>query len=267
MKEKCIPFYLDNNSCNLPFYLVKDSKGNDVIYINEKNMIYTNACNNDINRQLTLFTEFFNFGICSIYKVNKEVSIIKQFINNDIIWYISKKNEFIKIYENKYDHMEGVNIHFNSKYLCLTSYEYGDFIPDVFFGYDLTCNKQLDCNDYNTSSNLYKSLVEIRRCRFDVIISILKGEILTKDSDRIFRFMSFILDKKIDNNNYKDYISVAKEYVLKKYPNILEMDIDDINNIEDKNKEYGINCFCFNRIDRKIDDLKYVDNKVKIIRK
>ena len=42
MKQKYIPFYLDNNSNNLPFYLTKDKRGNDVIYINYKNMIYTN---------------------------------------------------------------------------------------------------------------------------------------------------------------------------------------------------------------------------------
>lgn len=265
MKEKCIPFYLDNNSCNLPFYLIKDSKGNDVIYINEKNIIYTNTYNNDINSQLTLFTKYFNLGICSIHKVNNDVSIIKQFINNDIVWYISNKEDFIKIYEDKYDHLEGVNIHINSKYLCLTSYEYGEAIPDVVSGYDLTCNKQLDCNDYNTCSNLYKSLVEIRRCRFDVIISILKGEIITNDSDRLFRFMSFILDKKIDDNNYKDYISIVQNYILKKYSNLKELDIDNIDNLDDKSKQYGINHFYFNRIDKKIDNLKYVDNKVKII--
>ena len=267
MNEKCIPFYLDNNSCNLPFYLIKDSKGNDVIYINEKNMIYTNTRNNDINRQLTLFTMCFNHGICSIYKVNNDVSIIKQFINNDIILYISTNNDFVKIYEDKYDYSEGVNIHFNSRYLCVTLYEYGEAIPDIVSGYDFICNKHLDCNDFYTSSNLYKSLVEIRRCRFDVIISILKGEILTKDSDRLFRFMSFILDKKIDNNNYKDYISIAKKYIIKKYPDLLDINIDDISNLEDKSKEYGINYFCFNRIDKKIDNLKYIDNKVKMSKK
>ena len=264
MKTKCIPFYLDNNSCNLPFYLIKDSKGNDVIYINDSNMIYTNAKNNDIDRQLTLFTKCFNHGICSIYKVNENVSIVKQFIKNDITWYISNKDDYFKIYEDKYDHLEGVNIHFNSKYLCLTSYEYGEAMPDVVAGYDLTSNKLLDCNDYNTSSNLYKSLVELRRCRLDVIISILKGEILTKDNDRLFRFMSFILDKKIDNNNYKDYISVCQNYVLEKYPNLLELDISDIDNLEDKSKEYGINHFYFNRIDNDIEDLKYVKGKEKI---
>ena len=263
MKTKCIPFYLEDNSCCLPFYLTSDYRGNDIIYINDTNMIYTNTKNNDINRQLTLFTKFFSKGICSIYKVNDEVSIVKQLINNDITWYISNKDEFIKIYKDKYDHLEGVNIHFNSKYLCLTSYEYGEAMPDVVAGYDLTSNKLLDCNDYNTSSNLYKSLVELRRCRFDVIASILKGEILTKDSDRLFRFMSFILDKKIDNNNYKDYISIVKNYVLQKYPNLSELDINDIDDFEDENKEYSINHFYFNRIDKNIEDLKYVKGKEK----
>ena len=47
----------------MPFYLIKDSKGNDVIYINDNNMIYTNTMNNDIGRQLTLFTKCLNMNV------------------------------------------------------------------------------------------------------------------------------------------------------------------------------------------------------------
>ena len=267
MKTKCMPFYLDNNSCNLPFYLIKDSKGNDVIYINDNNMIYTNTKNNDIGRQLTLFTKCFNHGICCIYKVNDSVSIVKQFIKNDITWYISNKNDFIRVYQDKYDHLEGVNIHYNSKYLCLTSYEYGEAMPDVVAGYDLTCNRVLDCNDYNTASNLYKSLVEIRRCRFDVILSILRGKIMTKDSDRLYRFMSFILDNKIDDSNYLDYIYEVKNYVLEKYPSLNDLNINDNYDLNEKNKEFGINYFYFNRIDKDIKSIKYLDKNEKIIKK
>ena len=76
--------------------------------------------------------------------------------------------------------------------------------------------------------------------------------------------MSFILDKKIDKDNYKDYISVCQNYVLEKYPYLSELDINDIDNLEDKSKEYGINHFYFNRIDKNIEDLKYVKGKEKI---
>ena len=138
---------------------------------------------------------------------------------------------------------------------------------DVFFGYDLTCNKQLDCNDYNTSSNLYKSLVEIRRCRFDVIISILKGKILIDDSDRLFHFMSFILNTKITDDNYKDYLLIARNYILSKYPNLEDIDIkEDIELIKNNSKEYSINHFYFNRIDKNIDNLKYIKNNEKVIK-
>ena len=92
MKQKYIPFYLDNNSNNLPFYLTKDKRGNDVIYINSKNMIYTNTKNSNIGQQLNLFTRCFNQGIYSLYKVNDELSLVKQFINNDI--FIKKFEEF-----------------------------------------------------------------------------------------------------------------------------------------------------------------------------
>lgn len=262
-----IPFYLDNNSNNLPFYLVKDSRGNDVIYINDKNMIYTNCKTNNLGQQLNLYNKCFNQGICSLYKINDELSVVKQIINNNIVWHINTNDDYYKIYEDKIDHLEGINIHFNSKYLCLTSYEYGEAMPEVVAGYDIEKSKLLDCNDYNTSSNLYKSLVEIRRCRFDVITSILKGKIFIDDIDRLFHFMSFILDIKINKTNYKDYLLITRNYILSKYPNLEDIDIkEDIESIKSSSKEYSINHFYFNRIDSDIKDLKYIKNNEKVIK-
>ncbi len=264
MKTKYIPFYLDNNSNNLPFYLIKDKRGNDVIYINDKNMIYTNTKNSNIGQQLNLFTRCFNQGIYSLYKVNDNLSIVKKFINNDVSWYINTNDDFIKIYSDFIDHLEEVNIHFNSKYLCLTSYEYGEAMPEVVAGYDIANNKILDCNDYNTANNLYKSLVEIRRCRFDVIYSILKGEILIEDKDRLFCFMSFIMDEKITDNNYQEYMNIIKNYILKRYPLLCDINLDSIDDIKEYSKGFGINHFYFNRIDTDIPDLKYISNKTKV---
>ena len=107
----------------------------------------------------------------------------------------------------------------------------------------------------------YKKLVEIRRVRLDVLISIINNKILIKDRVRLYRFLSFIMNKEIDKNNYKDYLDEAREYVLSKYPNLLDI---EINNIDDKNKDYGINYFYFNRIDEDITDLKYLSNKSKV---
>lgn len=264
MKEKCIPFYLDNNSSNLPFYLTKDTNGNDVIYINDKNIIYTNTKNNQLGQQLNLFIKCFNQGICSIYKINDSVSIIRQFINNNINWYINTSDNIINVYSDYIDQIETINIHYNSKYLCLTSYEYGECVPDVVAGYDLTNNKLLDCSDYNTMNSLYRNLVEVRRCRFDVIASILTGRLVINDINRLFRFMSFILDRSIDDSNYKEYMKITRDYVLEKYPKLNELDISNIKNIDEYSKEFGINYFHFNKMDEDIKDLKYVENKTKV---
>lgn len=258
---RCIPFYLDDNSNNLPFYLIKDEHGNDIIYINEKNMIYTNSKNNKIGQQLNLFTMCFNQGICFFYKVNDKTSIVKQINNKNMSWYINTNNDFVKIYEDSFDHIEGVNIHFNSKYLCLSSYEYGEACPDVVAGYDLTNNKFLDCNDYNTQNSLYKQLVEIRRCRFDCIASIIKKDLLVSEPDRLYRFLSFIFNINIDENNYKMYLDKAEDYIISKYPELKNI---DLSNIDCMNKDYGINYFSFNRMDEDITNLKYLRNKTKI---
>lgn len=262
LKTQCIPFYSDNNSSNLPFYLLHDRRGNDVIYINEKNIIYTNQKNSEINEQLNLYEKCFNRGICYSYKINKQLSVIKKQIGKDIYWYLLNGNDQLGIYQTKYDNLEDIRIHFNNKYFCLASTEYGDCIPNIVAGYDINKKQLLDCSDYKTENILYKYLVEARRCQFDCICSILSGKMFIEDEDRLFYFLSFIFDKQINQHNYKEYLSIARNYILQKYPKLKNLKIPfDKLKIQEQNKNFGINYFYFNRIDKNIDDLKYFDNK------
>jgi len=253
--NSCIPFYTENNSHNLPFYLLKDKNKNDVIYINKENIIYTNEKDIDMSRQILLYNCCLECGICYVYKINDNISIIKKVKYNDTYYYLcNNKNEFYIYYQDNRGDDE-INIHSNGNYLCLTSNEYQDYIGDIVFGYDLSNNKLLDYNDPITCSNIYKYLIEVRRCRFDCIYSIIKGSCYVKDKNILYNFLSFILDYNVNGKNYHNAMIKARKIVLERYPNI---DNVIINSVEDINNIYNINKFCFHRSCSKIKNLKYI---------
>lgn len=263
LRKQCIPFYSDNNSSNLPFYLSKDTRGNDVIYINDQNMIYTNQKGLEINDQLNLYEKCLNQGICYYYKIDKELAIIKKQINKDIHWYLLNGTDQIGIYNTKYDNLEDIKIYFNDKYFCLTSMEYGECMPSIVAGYDITQKKFLDCSDYKTENSLYKSLVEVRRCRFDCICSILSGKLLLEDEERLFNFLSFILNQQVNHENLRESLSISRDYILHKYPDLSQINVYfDKSEIEKQSENFDVGHYYFNRMSKKLEELKYLNNKV-----
>ena len=263
LKTKCVPFYADNNSSNLPFYLLQDVRGNDVIYINKDNMIYMNRKDIDLKDQIFMYSKCFNKGICFAYKINNDLTLLKQQQDKNIYWFLLDRENQLGIYHNYFDNLEEVNFHFNDNYLCITSTEFGDCIPNVVAGYDIKNKEILDCRDFSTTNNLYKAIVEVRRCRFDCIYSILEEKVLLEDKNRLYKFLSFILNKDVNDNNITRSLKEAKPYVLKKYPKLSKFKIrNDIETVREKSKNFGLNYFYFNRIDKEIDNLKYQKNKV-----
>ena len=140
--------------------------------------------------------------------------------------------------------------------------EYGDCIPTVVAGYDIKNRKILDCDDFSTANNLYKAIVEVRRCRFDCIYSILSGKVLVEDVFVLYNFLSFILNMQVNDDNIKKSLKEARSYILKKYLKLKSIRINDDVETVVKNKNFEINYFYFNRIDQEIDNLKCKENKV-----
>ena len=254
-----IPFYLDNNSSCMPFYLLNDVRGNDVIYIGKNNLVYLNDKDYPLSYQILLYQLCLDKGLCFAYKINDNTTLLKKQKDNKVSYSVLNNATQKSLYKGYFDNLEQLRIHFNDKYICLTSTEYGDYYEKVIAGYDIEKAKLLDCNDYKTSSQLYEALVENRRCRDDLINSILKEKVLIKDKSRLYNFLSFILNEEINDKNVLDALTKAKSYVLERYPEVL-----DINKKEDKNKdkENDIKFFQFNRIPKKISNLKYKENKV-----
>ena len=220
--NNCIPFYTENNSHNLPFYILKDKNKNDVVYINKTNIIYTNSKNIDLSKQILYYNYCLDKGLCYVYRINDDVNIIKKVINNDAYYFLcnNEKEYYIYYHDNRWD---------------------------IVFGYDINKHKLLDYNDPTTNTNMYKYLIDIRRCRFDLIYAIVNDKNYVKDKRLLYNFLSFILDTNIDEENYVLGLPMAKKMILNQYPNI--ENIDDI---------YDINKFCFHRDCKKIKNLKYI---------
>ena len=123
-----IPFYTENNSHNLPFYLLKDKNKNDVIYINNNNIVYTNSKGIDISKQILYYNLCLNKGLCYVYRVTDDVNIIKKVINSDVYYFLCNNQEeyYIYYHDNRWDNE--INIHANGNYLCLTSNEYQYYV-------------------------------------------------------------------------------------------------------------------------------------------
>ena len=242
-----IPFYTENNSHNLPFYLLKDKNKNDVIYINNNNIVYTNSKGIDISKQILYYNLCLNKGLCYVYRVTDDVNIIKKVINSDVYYFLCNNQEeyYIYYHDNRWDNE--INIHANGNYLCLTSNEYQDYVGDIVFGYDLDKHKLIDYNDPATNSNMYKYLIDIRRCRFDLISSIINNKEYSKDKNILYNFLSFILDTNINEQNYVYGMLEATKIILNQYPNI--------NNIDNV---YDVSKFYFHRNCKKVKNLKYI---------
>ena len=58
--------------------------------------------------------------------------------------------------------------------------------------------------------------------------------------------------------------NTIKNYILKRYPLLCDINLDSIDDIKEYSKGFGINHFYFNRIDTDIPDLKYISNKTKV---
>lgn len=261
MLEEIELFVKEDNSSNLPFYIIKDEYNNDVIYINDNNKIYMNDVNTNISEQIFMYKNLYKLGICSISKVNKDLYIVKQYDNKIINWSLLNKDGNINIYSNLLNNKEEINFYFNDKYLCLTTCEYGEYLPNIMVGYDIKENKFLDCDDYKTTQYLRKYLVEYRSYRYEFICSVLNNAIPKEHYDLLYNFLGFILDKDINENNLEESRLEGINYILDKYPIFNSLIQDDNVNLDLKKKFLKQNYIYLNRKSNGIENLKYL-NKV-----
>ena len=151
---------------------------------------------------------------------------------------------------------------YNSKYITVVERDYDYPINDVVAAYDIIEDKQIDCTDYHIRQELCDSVVNYKRCLYDVVASILTNQILMIDKQRLFSFMSFLTNRHIDDDNYEQYTQLIKEYIIHNYPGFKDHNIDTNKKlIMELNSIYGINYFKFKKIPYTIDNISYLQDK------
>lgn len=253
LKTQYVPFCLDNNSSNLPFCTLKDNRANDIIYINNNNLIYTNSRNTKLNEQIHLYSHYFDAGISFVYKINDDLSLLKSTHNKETIWTFLNDNEKIELHRKYFDNLSNTQIHFNDKYVCLANFEYGSSVPEVVAAYDIEKNALLDCSDYNTKNELYKNIVEARNFDKNVILSILNGKNMCKEKD-LENALSFLLNKEVNDKNLEDALAEALQYIKLEYEKLNNLDLTPDLDI--------LSRLYFKRKPKEIDIKKEKQNKV-----
>lgn len=243
--------YIKEDSCCLPYVIKRDEFGFDVIIFNNKK-IPLNKKNSSVNYQISIYNnciddyEYKSFEIIdNIYVFIKYINYPNKIVGNfNIIdnGNIINLNTFINDDKNVY------SLSCNDKYIVMIKSDLEYIDKQIIEAYDIDNKKMIDCNNYNNIELLMKYVVNKKRCSKEILEKILNNNI-DIDDYLVYDFLSYLNDKKIDNNNYKDYIDVSCKYILNCYPNIYNKDLE---------------IYTFNTINHTINNLTYIENKKKI---
>ena len=257
--------YIKEDSCSLPYDIIKDDFGCDVIKTNNKT-IPLNIKNSDLNYQLTIYNICCDEYDYKAFKVTDNIYVFIKYtdyhhriygnfniIDNNNIIYLSC---FINDDENVY------SLSFNKQYIVLIKSDLDYLDKEIIEAYDIKNKKKIDCDNYNNIEELMNNVVNKKRCRFDVIYSILTGKMLNNES-RVYDLLSFLNKVNIDKHNYQKFLDISRKYILSIYPEINKL-IINYNGLYNYMQQYNLNYFLFNPIDTTIQNLTYIEDKKKI---
>lgn len=266
MKQKFFPFFRDDNGSNLPFFIKKDKKGNDVLVVNGQNSIPLNKKNTDLNYQMAVYNEIVLNKETLGYELKANLYLVlntkyyEKYSETDLK--IIHDNKTVNICSYVQDDNNKVYISNNDYYIVVSTYDCKFPVKDIISIYDIKEKKLVDCTDFATANNIYDSVTKHRRCSYDVIASIITESILIPDKQRLYEFMSFLTGYKIDDGNYFFVAPYVKEYILYKYPEFRDQKISkNINKVYKLNDKYGFDYFTFKPIDYKFENLKYITDE------
>ena len=263
-----VPYVREDNSCTLPYYIKKDENNYDILVIGEKE-IPLNICNSDINYQTTIYNKCFDDYQYKTYQVTNNVYVLYRYLENNYITtgYISvlvNNNEYYLCdFEN--NDREIYDIIFNNKYIVVYKSDSEYYSREISEGFDIEHEKLIDCTDSKNYKGLLDNVVNKKRCRFDTLISILKGKISEINKERVFDVLSFLVGYEVNVKNYNDILFISQQYILNNYPELLSIDLNLTDEeIRLQTINYGLSYFKFNPINHTIQDIKYKQNKVKV---
>ena len=263
--NKIYPYIREDNCSNLPYCLKKDVKGNDIIVVNNEEILL-NEENTDLDYQITIFNNYVVGNKYISYILAPKIYLLYEYneINNKKIGNIKIIDngrinsicEFVNDDEYVYTHIS------NDIYVAIIKYDSEYYSKEIIDGYDLINHQVIDCDNVKTNQSLLYNLVNRKRCRFDVIVSIITGKI-NNNKNRLLDVLSFLLGYKVNDSNYDISLLLAKDYILYNYPELKHICLDSID-IKEKSIDYGLSYFSFNPINHSIKDIKYKNKQKKL---
>lgn len=199
------------------------------------------------------------------YTIKEGLYLIR---NNNSYSIKQNENELIELYSNE-DMDSYIFFSYNNKYIVIWETYYDCPITTVLAAYDIENKKIIDCSNSYTNKELVEGVVKKQRCMYDVVASILMDTELMIDKNRLYNFMSFIINKRVNESNFHKYTSIIKDYIISCYPELESQKIyTNKKELLALNEQYGIDYFIFNQMEHNIDGLKYIKNNefVKIIK-
>lgn len=168
----------------------------------------------------------------------------------------------VELYSEEEDVSKILSFSYNNKYVVVWESYYDCPIINVLAAYDIEKERKIDCSDNYINDKLIDSVVRIRRCMYDVVASIILDEELMVDKYRLYSFISFIINKTVDESNFHEYSPIIKEYILNKYPELNNQKIyTSKKDLIIMNEKYGIDYFVFKKMEYNIEGIKYIKNK------
>jgi hypothetical protein len=168
----------------------------------------------------------------------------------------------VELYNEEEDVSKILSFSYNNKYVVVWESYYDCPIINVLAAYDIEKERKIDCSDNYINDKLIDSVVRIRRCMYDVVASIILDEELMVDKYRLYSFISFIINKTVDESNFHEYSPIIKEYILNKYPELNNQKIyTSKKDLIIMNERYGIDYFVFKKMEYNIEGIKYIKNK------
>lgn len=263
-----MPYLKEDNSCNLPYIIKKDQNNCDVLVTIGK-QIPLNLIDTTLNYQLAVYNNCLDEYQYKAYQVMNDIYILLRYRENKYV--VSGQIDIIdhgdvyKLCDFENNDTDVYNISYNKNYIVAYRSDPECYTKEIVEAYDIKTKKMVDCNDCNSVNGLLDNVVNRRRCRFDIIVSILTGKVTDENKGRMFTFLSFLTKEYITENNYYDILLKSREYILNCYPELNNVNLNvPSDQIDLQSNKYDLSYFTFNPINSIVPNIKYKEKYVKL---
>lgn len=261
-----LPYFRCDNSCNLPYSIIKDKKDNDVMIINDIK-IPLNIKKSSLDYQISIYNNCKNDSKYISYYLIDKIYLLYEYQENRSSTFgnieILDNGRKFHLCEFKNDCEFVYRVISNDLYVVILKCDSECFSKEIVGAYDLSEHKLINFSDYDTYCGLLYNVVNKKRCRFDAIFSIITKKI-NNNKSRVIDVLSFLVNDEVDESNFNNALDVSRKYIISLYPELCNINLNlSEEEIHIKNIEYGLSYFSFNPINHHISNVKYIEQAVK----